>query len=321
MALTFYTKIKFFFLLLIFLLADAEFSLSQSELKTASFSLCVPEKNFLSQSFKGTKPNIIQDSTNSLLPFFEKLASLRNPADTAKTIVRIVHIGDSHVRSHEITSALNLQLIENFGNAATGFIEGYKSNGILEESGATGVICHCIGINGATSQNFLDTAYLAKIQQLKPDLIIISLGTNEGIGRYDASWHYQMMTNLYFALKNFCSNTPILYTTPPGAFKTIYKRYRRHRHYYTKVIKIEENTNIEKSAATIVRFAADHKAACWDLYNIAGGNYFACKNWLNGDFYRQDKIHFTRDGYALQGNLLSEALIKAYNNAVCNAGN
>jgi lysophospholipase L1-like esterase len=267
-------------------------------------------------SFKGTKPNVIIDSANCLSPFFEKLLMLRNPDNTEKPVVRIVHIGDSHVRSHEFTPALNFPLTENFGNAAIGLIAGYRSEGILEESGSPGVICQCIGINGATSQNFLDDVYLSQIQRLQPDLIIISLGTNESIGNYSSSSHYDAMENLYSALKNDCPAAAILYTTPPGAFRIRYGKYRRHRRVYTKVISIDENRNIRKVAATITRFAADHGAACWDLFNIAGGNEYACQNWLTGNYFQRDRLHFVSDGYALQGNLLYEALMNGYNEYV-----
>jgi lysophospholipase L1-like esterase len=207
-----------------------------------------------------------------------------------------------------------LRLTEVFGSAAVGTIEGYRSDGILQENDSSGVICHCIGINGATSENFMDDKYMTEIQQLHPDLIIISLGTNEGFGSYDSDNHYSMMESLFSMLRNSCPNVPILYTTPPGAFKTIYgRRYRRHRRVYRKVIRVEENRNIERATATIVRFAADHQVACWDLFNIAGGERYACRNWLSGNYFQRDRVHFVSDGYALQGDLLYEAIMNEYN--------
>ena len=313
--LTFAQRMKPVLLLQILLWTFTESLLAQPNMENTNHgaSLCVSFETVLPLSFKGTKPNVIQDTTHSLSPFFEKLKLLRDSAGMEKPVVRIVHIGDSHVRSHEFTPALNFRLIENFGNAAVGFIEGYKSEGIMEENGSPGVICHCIGINGATSQNFLDDKYMTEIQSLQPDLIIVSLGTNEGFSKYDSADHYDMMDSLFSALKNCCPNVPILYTTPPGAFKTTYGHYRKNKRVYRKIVKVEENRNIEKSASTIVRFAGDHKEACWDLFNIAGGEKYACKNWLSGNYFQRDKVHFVSNGYALQGNLLYEALMEEYN--------
>jgi membrane associated rhomboid family serine protease len=53
------------------------------------------------------------------------------------------------------------------------------------------------------------------------------------------------------------------------------------------------------------------------LYNdFVGGRQRACLNWNAAKMYQRDKIHFTREGYTLQGLLLHEAFIKAYNNYV-----
>jgi len=306
MALTFVPKMKFILLLTAFLGACAESLLSQQDMENTGKTVMPP-------LFKGTKPNVIQDSTHSLSSFFEKLSMLHNPVDTIKTVVRIVQIGDSHVRSHEFTPALNFRLIEVFGNAATGTIEGYKFPGIMEENDSSGIICHCIGINGATSRNFLDDKYMTEIQQLNPDLIIVSLGTNESFNKYDSANHYDMMDSLFSMSKSYCPEVPILYTTPPGSFKTIYRRYRKNKRIYRRVFRIEENKNMENVASTILRFAADHHAACWDLFNIAGGEKFACQNWLSGNYYQRDRVHFINEGYALQGNLLFEAIMNGYN--------
>jgi lysophospholipase L1-like esterase len=280
--------------------------------------LCVSARSAFPSSFTGVKPNIILDSSHCLFPVFEKLMALRNPGNTEKPVVRIVQIGDSHVRSHEFTPAFSLGLTENFGNAAIGSIEGYHSEGILEENGSPGVVCDCIGINGATSQNFLDDKYLTEIQQIKPDLIIISLGTNESIGNYNSSDHYSEMEALFSSLRNYCPNIPILYTTPSGSYRIKYAKYRRHRRVYRRVVSVRENTNTKKVAATINRFAVDHGAACWDLFNIAGGEKYACENWLRGNYFQRDRIHFVSDGYALQGRLLYEALMKGYNEYIQN---
>ena len=309
-------KLKFILLFNLIFLMCSGFLLSQSDSENSEEDRLLRIVGDVSMPlfFEGSQPNAIQDSTNSLAPFFEKLMCLRSIKAVEKPVVRIVHIGDSHVRSHEFTPALNLRLIDMFGNAASTLTEGYKSSGIVEESGLHGIVCHIIGINGATSKNFLDDKYISEISKLNPDLIIISLGTNESIGKYDSPYHYKMMENLLFSLKNACSDAAILYTTPPGAFKPIYNkaRYRRYR----KIIAFEDNTNTQNVATTIKQFAIKHNVACWDLFNIVGGNENACKNWLAGNFYKYDRLHFLVEGYELQGTLLYEALIENYNNYV-----
>lgn len=300
----------------LFFMAFTGFLLSKSNSETHKEEKppSITEKKSMPSFFEGTLQNVITDSANSLAPFFEKLMQLRSINTVDKPVVRILHIGDSHVRSHEFTPVFNLRLTEIFGNAALTCIEGYKSNGIVEESGECGIACHCIGINGATSKNFSEDKYLKEISGLNPDLIIISLGTNESLGKYDSVHHYGMMENLFNLLTEACPKAVTLYTTPPGAFKPIYSKARRRRN--RKIIAFEENSNTQHIASTIKQFAANHNSACWDLFNIVGGNENACENWLAGNFYKHDRLHFLKEGYELHGNLLCEALIDGYNKYV-----
>ena len=76
------------------------------------------------------------------------------------------------------------------------------------------------------------------------------------------------------------------------------------------------NPRTVTAARIIKEYAQEHKMAVWDMYNIVGGKTDACRNWTKHHMFRADGIHFTPDGYRLQGNLLHQALIKAYNEYV-----
>ena len=52
------------------------------------------------------------------------------------------------------------------------------------------------------------------------------------------------------------------------------------------------------------------------MYNIVGGSLRACKNWIDAGLMRPDHVHYLPEGYTLQGELLYEAIIKAYNEYV-----
>ena len=56
--------------------------------------------------------------------------------------------------------------------------------------------------------------------------------------------------------------------------------------------------------------------AVWDLYGIAGGKENACANWQRAGMMRPDHVHYTPEGYRLQGELFYEAFINAYNESV-----
>ncbi|MBK5269987.1 MAG: hypothetical protein JJE22_03130, partial [Bacteroidia bacterium] len=53
----------------------------------------------------------------------------------------------------------------------------------------------------------------------------------------------------------------------------------------------------------------------WDLYRITNG-YGSAYSWLKRGLMNNDRVHFTSEGYRLQGNLLFNALAKGYNTYV-----
>ena len=65
----------------------------------------------------------------------------------------------------------------------------------------------------------------------------------------------------------------------------------------------------------IIAYCDQYNHAYWDLYQIGGGTHSA-DLWKKNGLLRADGVHFTKEGYELQGNLLYEALIKGYNEYV-----
>lgn len=256
--------------------------------------------NSMPGSFKNTKENVLVDTMHVLIPFFEKLRVCRAP-------VRVVHIGDSHIRGHALPLAVRRNFERDFGDGATyPDTITYLSSGLARETGNPGMVYHMIGINGATCTSFTNAMQINEIAELNPDLIIISLGTNESHGRgYLPSVHERQMDDLLGMLHHACPNAAFLLTTPPGS----YIRYRRRR---------SVNTRTPLVATTIKDYAKKHGYPVWDMYNIVGGRERACLNWVNGNYMVRDRVHYTVAGYTLQGNLLYEALIKAYNDYVSN---
>ena len=249
--------------------------------------------------FRNTTENELTDPAGSLNPFWEKLGALDRP-------LRIVHIGDSHVRGHVFPYVMRCSLEDDFGSKAVENIPvTYQTSGIARETGSNGVVYHILGVNGATCQSFSTPEHIRQIADLHPDLVILSFGTNEAHGRrYNASEHTAAMNYLIAELKASCPDVAFLMTTPPGA----YVRNGRGG----KIINPRTPLVVENE----LKFAREHGIAIWDMYDIVGGKQRACLNWNAANMYQRDKIHFTHEGYTLQGLLLYEAFIKAYNHYV-----
>lgn len=249
--------------------------------------------------FRNTTENELTDPAGSLHPFWEKLGALDRP-------LRIVHIGDSHVRGHVFPYVMRCCLEDDFGSKAVENIPvTYQTSGIARETGSNGVVYHILGVNGATCQSFSTPEHIRQIADLHPDLVILSFGTNEAHGRrYNASEHTAAINYLIEELKVSCPDVAFLMTTPPGAYV---RNGRRGKIINPRTPLVVENE---------LKFAREHGIAIWNMYDIVGGKQRACLNWNAAKMYQRDKIHFTHEGYTLQGLLLHEAFIKAYNHYV-----
>lgn len=236
-------------------------------------------------AFHETGRNEITDSIGLLSPLFEHLRQVR--AGLSEDTVRIVHIGDSHVRGHIYPQTTGARLAETFG--AVSYIDK--------------------GVNGATCLTFTHPNRLADIVALKPELLILSFGTNESHNRgYRPHMHYSQMDELVRLLRDRLPDTPILLTTPPGSYES-FRKSRRRRTYAV-------NPRTATAAETIRRYAEDHRLLVWDMYEAVGGKRRACANWTEARLMRPDHVHYLPEGYVLQGNLLYQALINAYNDYV-----
>ena len=236
-------------------------------------------------AFRGTGHNEIIDSIGLLTPIFERLRQVH--AGLSEDTVRIVHIGDSHVRGHIYPRTTGSRLAETFG--AVSYTD--------------------MGVNGATCLTFTHPDRIAEIAALKPELLILSFGTNESHNRsYKANLHYNQMDELIQLLRASLPGIPILLTTPPGSYESF--RQRRRRRTYAV------NPRTAVAAETIRNYAKNHRLLVWDMYDVVGGRQRACLNWTDAKLMRPDHVHYLPEGYILQGNLLYQALIQAYNDYV-----
>lgn len=236
-------------------------------------------------AFQQLRENELIDSVGILNPFWEKLRMNRLGLST--DTIRIVHVGDSHIRGHIFPRTTGELMQKTFGTLA------YTDD----------------GINGAFCVTFTRPDRIAEIAAMHPDLLILSFGTNESHSRsYNSMAHYRQMDDLVRMLRDSLPDVPMLMTTPPGSYEST--RIRRRRRSYS----INPRTVI--AAQTIRKYADANGLAVWDMYETLGGIRRACLNWQEAGLMRPDHVHFMPEGYRLQGELLYQAFIKAYNDYV-----
>ncbi|NDI97524.1 LysM peptidoglycan-binding domain-containing protein [Flavobacterium sp. LaA7.5] len=176
--------------------------------------------------------------------------------------------------------------------------EIYSLNGLVLEKDAPGVLYHNIGVNGAKASDYNKyPLFFEQLPALNPDLIIISLGTNESFDKIEVA-DYIMQLNTF--INNIRAKNPdaclLVMTPPPSLFKRKYP-----------------NTFVAAYAKNIVLQEADENYASWDMFSELGGLYGVNKNAAKG-LMSSDKVHYSVQGYQKQGMLFTEAFMNAYNN-------
>jgi len=179
----------------------------------------------------------------------------------------------------------------------------FALSGLLLENKSSGVTFSGIGVNGAKLSDYNNfEMFFNQMQALSPNLIIISLGTNESFDRLDATDYLFNLELFLTKLKNYNPNVSVLVTTPPPS--TLHKKF--------------ENTYIAAYTNEIIAFANNKKSiAVFDLYSALGGENGVTLNKQKG-FLAKDEVHYTKSGYEEQGQILASALLKAYKNYISN---
>lgn len=188
---------------------------------------------------------------------------------------------------------------------ATGATPGKSTYyGFSLENGKPGVLYHSIGINGAHYLDYQNEGLIKQTQALKPDLIVLSLGTNEAFGRNFNSVEFKnQISGMIKLVKEANPNSVLLLTTPAECYV---KRRVNNKTVYSV------NTKVARVRNVLIDYAKENGIACWDLFEITGGAG-SSKNWFNNKLMSRDRIHFTEEGYQLQGELLFNAFITEYN--------
>jgi lysophospholipase L1-like esterase len=167
--------------------------------------------------------------------------------------------------------------------------------GISLEREEAGLLYHSMGVNGAGFYNLADSREMfSQIALLKPDLLIVSLGTNDAQGTFRAE---VMRKNLQSFMANLTlehPDVPVLFTLPPDSRKNG-----------------KANKDITAVGKIISDYARANNYAVWDLQEVMGGNSSVAK-WRANSMAAKDHLHFTPKGYMLQGHLLYQAMIKGY---------
>ncbi|MDF2381159.1 hypothetical protein JMG10_06770 [Nostoc ellipsosporum NOK] len=169
--------------------------------------------------------------------------------------------------------------------------------GVSMENDSAGILVHTIGVNGARYDQYVQsTLFWQQLPALAADLYIISMGTNEAQRSvFKGAEFEQQVTAMIQRIKEISPNASILITTAPDSYKG-------------KVA----NPILRQLNQALTAYCNSKQVALWDLYRVSGGSGSMLR-WIQRGLVNRDRIHYTVEGYRLQGDLLWNALALGYN--------
>jgi len=170
--------------------------------------------------------------------------------------------------------------------------------GFLFENDDPGIVYHSVGVNGAEVESWLRCPLMMReISSIDPDLIIVSLGTNDSYtSKFDKTAFEQNMRQFISQLQKTAPGAALLWVTPGDNY-----RYRKYLNYST-----------EKASEVILKLGREYHFMVWDFYDIMG-ELNAIMSWYYAGLTARDKLHYNKKGYELQGDLMFNAFLRAYN--------
>ncbi|WP_378177377.1 GDSL-type esterase/lipase family protein [Aquimarina sp. SS2-1] len=160
-----------------------------------------------------------------------------------------------------------------------------------------GVQYTTIGVNGASFNYYNRCKYFdEQLMLYKPDLFIVSVGTNDGYHPdFKPEEYRRYYEDLILKAQKANPDCAVLLTVPNDSYYK--KQYPNPR---TRVMQ-----------KIIYELAKKHKMAVWDFYEIMGG-FNSSRDWYQNKLMPRDRIHFTQLGYRIKADLLLQALTNSW---------
>ena len=158
---------------------------------------------------------------------------------------------------------------------------------------AEGVEYHAAGVNGARVSSYLKCErFAAQLTALHPDLVIVSLGTNDSyMPRFDSTAFAAQLEKLVAEIRVAQPDCAILLTTPGN-----------------NKLSGKPNQNAVICTETICREAKRLNFSVWN-FNAVMGAPEKIGLWYDAGLITSDYVHLTRTGYKFQAHLLIDALL------------
>ncbi len=160
-----------------------------------------------------------------------------------------------------------------------------------------GVQYTSIGVNGGSFSYYNRCEYFDdQLLLYKPDLFIVSVGTNDAYHPdFNPDEYKAYYTDLIKLIQKANPDCAVLLTVPNDSY---YKRKF-------------PNPRTRIARKVIYEVAKEQNMAVWDFYEIMGG-FNSSRDWYTNKLMPKDRIHFTVAGYRIKADLLLQALAHSW---------
>lgn len=221
-------------------------------------------------------------------------------------LVKLPHLGDSLIAPSEVD--LNARKYTYHSDTPVDSFrivmpcdsgESFAITGIYLSNHLPGITYHSIGVNGAAVSDYLAKCpyFVRDLQLCKPDLVIFGIGINDASGpNYDTVIFQKRYLQLVDSIRCVNPNCAFIFITNNDSYRKSGRKYS-----------VNNNGPLVRDAFN--RIANACGGAVWDQFTIMGG-LKSMSQWETASLAQRDKVHFTRQGYQLLGNMFSNAFFE-----------
>jgi hypothetical protein len=242
---------------------------------------------------------------------FNRLRLLGHTEDENGRVTPVLHYKGEIVKpSFDLpTQTYLFELPELEDSFHVGFIQEdavphtFVVTGFIPEKEEPGIVYHSIGVNGASVPSYLGCEFFEnELPLIAPDLVIFGIGINDAAKKdFTEDSFIQNYNSLIQSIKKVNPDCAFIFITNNDSFRKITKR------------KYSVNINGLIAKDAFYKIAQENQGGIWDLFSLMGG-LRSMQTWQMNELAAKDKVHFSRAGYELLGNMLYNALIDFYLN-------
>lgn len=177
--------------------------------------------------------------------------------------------------------------------------QSFTLTGVFMRNHRPGITYHSIGVNGASVPDYLKCPDLVSdLRMVQPDLVIFGIGINDAFGsNFDTVIFRRNYLRLIDSIRTVNPDCAFIFITNNDCYRRVKKRtYAAH-------------PNGPLARDVFYRLANETSGAVWDQFEIMGG-LKSMNQWRIAGLAQPDRVHFTRSGYELIGDLFTNAFIE-----------